>query len=78
MLKVILHTHPLRLLPLIETSPSISFVSEITRNCCHVITYTPSVLYDECILFSASGGQMVCYYAVNDLGSIDKPFVSML
>lgn len=45
---------------------------------CHVIASTPFVLYDECVLFSASRGQMVCYYVVNDLGRRDKQFVSML
>lgn len=46
---------PWLLLPLIETSPSISVVSKITWSWCHVITYTHSVLYDECIALSAGG-----------------------
>lgn len=78
--KVIPHAHPPwpppPPPPLIETSASIPFVSEITRSHRRVIARAPSALYDECVLFSARGGQMVCYYAVNDLGRIDKPFVS--
>lgn len=33
--------------------------------------------YDECIPSRASGGQMVCYYAVNDFGRVDESFVSV-